>query len=205
MPLYKLIYFPTRGRGETIRFIFKHTGVDFEDVRIPADEWPQHKPNMPYGSVPVLEVDGKHLAGSGSIQRYLAEKFGLAGSNDFENAQLDSIIDVCNDLEIELIKYFFEKDDDKRAQIKKKMEDEHLPKYLGIFERLIMTNDSAEGWVFGLNVTYADFAIYNYFSFIIMGFDGFLDQYPHVTKNRAAVEALPNIAKWLKDRPESSY
>ncbi len=99
MPSYKLIYFQSRGRGETIRFIFKQAGVDFEDVRISRDGWPKHKPNTPYGSVPVLEVDDKQLAGSGSIQRYLAEEFGLAGSNAWENAQLDSMIGVCCDLE----------------------------------------------------------------------------------------------------------
>ncbi len=89
MATYKLIYFNSMKRAEIIRMIFKQAGVEFEDVRISQEEeWLKLKPNMPYGgTVPVREVDGKQLPGRVSIQRYLAEKFGLAGSNDFENAQ----------------------------------------------------------------------------------------------------------------------
>ncbi len=96
MPSYKLTYFPARGRAEISRFIFKQAEVDFEDVRIGGEDWAKLKPSTPYGSIPVLEVDGngKMLAGSRSIQRYLAEKCGLAGSNDIENAEIDSIIDA---------------------------------------------------------------------------------------------------------------
>ncbi len=205
MPSYKLIYFQTRGRGETARLIFKQAGVEFEDVRLSRDEWLQYKPNTPYETLPVLEVDGKQLAGSRSIQRYLAEEFGLAGSNAFENAYLDSIIDVCYDLEKEIIKYFIEKDDTKKAEIKKQMVDEHLPKYLGIFEKLLKANDCPDGWVFGSKVTYADMVIYNYLSYIKLGFSGILDQYPAIQKNMTVIESLPNIAKWFKERPESSH
>ncbi len=64
------------------------------------------KPNTPYGSMPsstdyaVLKVDGKMLTGSGSMQRYLAEMYGLAGSNAWENAEIDSIANTMNDITV---------------------------------------------------------------------------------------------------------
>lgn len=39
-----------------------------QDVSFSFQEWPlEHKPKMPFGQVPVLEVDGKMLTQSGAI------------------------------------------------------------------------------------------------------------------------------------------
>lgn len=38
-----LLYFDIRGRGECIRLLFKHAGVEFEDRRIQFSEWPEIK------------------------------------------------------------------------------------------------------------------------------------------------------------------
>ncbi len=182
--------------------IFKQAGVDFEDVRIShGEEWLKLKPNMPYGTIPVLEVDGKQLAGSGSIQRYLAEKFGLAGSNDFENAQVNSIVDVGNDFGHKFAEVLFEKDESRKSELIKKLEDEVMPKYLGIFEQILTKNASPDGWLFGSMVTYADLGFYHLMCWLKEGYSSLLDKYPAIKKNMAAVEALPNIAKWLKERP----
>ncbi|EYC01073.1 hypothetical protein Y032_0110g142 [Ancylostoma ceylanicum] len=62
---------------------------------------------MPFGQVPVLEVDGKQLAQSSAISRYLARKFGLAGKTPFEDAVVDSIADQCADFRIESRPYFY--------------------------------------------------------------------------------------------------
>ena len=53
---------------------------------------------MPFLQVPALEVDGKMLAQSHSIARYLARKFNLAGKDDWEEALADMYVDNINDL-----------------------------------------------------------------------------------------------------------
>jgi len=53
---------------------------------------------MPFGKVPVLEVDGKRINQSVAICRYLAKQYGLAGKNDWEALEIDSTVDTLQDL-----------------------------------------------------------------------------------------------------------
>lgn len=53
---------------------------------------------MPMGQMPVLEVDGIRVHQSVAIGRYLAKRVGLAGANDWESLQIDSVVDTINDL-----------------------------------------------------------------------------------------------------------
>lgn len=40
---YKHVYFPIRGRGERTRLAFVATKVEFEDVRVPFEDWQKEK------------------------------------------------------------------------------------------------------------------------------------------------------------------
>lgn len=53
---------------------------------------------MPTGTVPVLEIDGKKYGQSISICRFLGKKVGLGGSTDFENFEIDNVVDIVTDL-----------------------------------------------------------------------------------------------------------
>ena len=55
-------------------------------------------PDYPFGQVPVLEVDGKMLAQSRAINRFLAKKYGLAGKDAMEQAKVDMYVDCLEDL-----------------------------------------------------------------------------------------------------------
>lgn len=70
---------------------------------------------MPMGQMPVLEVDGHRVYQSMSIARYLAKRVGLAGSNDWENLQIDIIVDTLNDLRTS--EYFIEMDVFKKVKL----------------------------------------------------------------------------------------
>lgn len=52
---------------------------------------------MPFGQVPVLEMDGKMVHQSVAISRYLAKLVNLVGTNDLENLEIDAIVDTITD------------------------------------------------------------------------------------------------------------
>ncbi len=209
MPTYKLIYFNVKGLGELSRFIFAHSEVQYEDKRIThsspiSEEWAEMKPTTPYGSLPVLEVDGKQLAGSQVIARFLAERFGLAGSNDFENADIAGINDVIGDLISQLTEVFFEEDEGRQAELLTSLKEKHLPRYLGVLEKRAQISGAPEGWLWG-KLTWPDFNFYITIGFVEEMVPEALKNFPTLTQLKVSVESLPNIAKWLNERPQSDH
>ena len=206
MPSYKLYYFNQMGRGELIRWILLQAGLPYEDVRLTDQEWAEFKPKTPYGKIPVLEVDdGKLLAGSGPIARYLAEEHGLAGSNAFENAELAGMHDLIEDVQAKMVLMFFEKDEKRQTEMKQALQEKDLPEFLGILEKRITNNGSPEGWVYGSKVTYVDLSIVLTTGFLVMIDPGILEGYTAISKLKAAVESLPKIAKWIQERPKTHH
>lgn len=205
MPNYKVIYFNAKGRAESIRYVFAQAGVKYEDVRVTGEEFGKMKPSLPAGSLPVLEVDGERLSGSGEITRYLAEKFGLAGANEWENAQLASIMDVLSDLQSCVIPVFWGKDDAAKAEAKKKLLEESIPKYFGGLEKRIKANNSPGGWAYGNKITYVDMKISLTLD-RLLGLDPAVgDAYPTLKKLSDMVKEQPKIAEWIKNRPETNF
>merc|ERR1712088_1071925 len=84
MPMVKLTYFDLEGRGELIRLLLHAGNIDFEDFRFGFGEWAKHKPNTPFGSVPVLTWDEEEMAQTMAIVRFVARKVGMAGKTDKE-------------------------------------------------------------------------------------------------------------------------
>ena len=207
MPTYKLYYFQARGRAELIRWIFIQAGVPYEDIRFTGEEWAKFKPNTPFGSMPVLDIDGKFYGGSGPIARYVAEQHGLAGSNPVENFELATISDVIDDLMIRSMILYYEKDEKKKAELKKEFDETHLPKYFGILNKRITDNGTSEGWIFGQKVTYVDMYLALAADMLAIFGNGaqFLEPFPAIAKLKATVEALPNIAKWIQERPKTEH
>lgn len=52
---------------------------------------------MPFGKLPILEVDGKQIIESRAICRYVAKQVNLAGKNDWDAVQIDGIVDAFQD------------------------------------------------------------------------------------------------------------
>ena len=130
-----------KARAEPIRFIFAQSGVPYEDKRIENKDWPELKPNTPFGVLPVLEIDGKQLGDSIVIARYLGEEFGLAGSNAFENAEISAIADWIG----EWVKTISEKDETKKGELQDTFGKEVIKKFNDILEKKV----SPEGWLYG--------------------------------------------------------
>lgn len=94
-----LTYFKSQALGEAIRLLLHYGKIPFNDVRIDfVEEWPTYpKHTLPFGQVPILEIDGKVLYQSIAICRYLGKKVGLAGTTAMEDYEIDNAVDNLND------------------------------------------------------------------------------------------------------------
>ncbi|KAF6208050.1 hypothetical protein GE061_016500 [Apolygus lucorum] len=97
MPVYKVTYFDARARGEPIRWLLSYLGEDFVDNRIKLENWPAMKKDVVFGKLPILDVDDKRIYQTAAICRFLGQKAKLAGDNDWEGIQIDSIHGTIED------------------------------------------------------------------------------------------------------------
>src|SRR5947209_17181191 len=99
MPVYKLTYFDSAAsRGEECRLALHIAGLPFEDERLKADQWPGRKASTPFGALPVLTVDGRQLAQSNAILRFIGSQHGLHPSEPFEAALHEALLCAVEDL-----------------------------------------------------------------------------------------------------------
>jgi glutathione S-transferase len=96
----RLTYFDAPvSRGEECRLALHLAGVDFEDVRIKPADWPALKEQMPYGSLPVLELPGRGtFAHSNAILVLIGRRHGLHPVDDFEAARHQGMMEHVEDL-----------------------------------------------------------------------------------------------------------
>ena len=98
---------------------------------------------------------------------------------------------------------FYEPDETRKAAAMKKLMQETVPGKLKYFEAKASTNES--GWLCCSKMTWADLAAYQVLEWVVGANESAFDEFPSLKKLKASVEALPNIAKWLKERPQSPW
>ncbi|KAK5965484.1 Glutathione S-transferase [Trichostrongylus colubriformis] len=208
---YKLTYFAGRGLGEAIRQLFVVAGKDFEDVRITFEEWPKHKAEMPFGQLPVLDVDGKQLCQSHAILRYLARNFGYAGKDAWEQAQVDAIGDQVKDFFVEIRPYFmslngFEKGDVVKDTFQEALgRDLFVPghhKFYALMTRILKNNKS--GYLVGDSLTWADLLLAETATHAEK-FPNIYDGFPEVKAHAEKIRSIPALKKWIETRPKTIF
>ncbi|XP_065565689.1 hematopoietic prostaglandin D synthase-like [Artemia franciscana] len=199
---YKLTYFNLRGKAEVARLLFAYAKVNYEDVRIEREQWPEIKPKMPYGQVPVLEVDGKPLAQSLAIARFLGREFGLLPESSFDQAIADELADLTQDMFFpsRAVVPMREPDEAKRNALKPKILEESIYPILNKLEDRL--SKSASGWLVGDKVTWVDFVFFNFAEIMrdIYGKDYFT-KYDNLKSHYRKIKEIPQIAEYLQGRP----
>ncbi|GMT23180.1 hypothetical protein PFISCL1PPCAC_14477 [Pristionchus fissidentatus] len=226
MPTYKLTYFPFRGRAEVARQLFHLAGVPFEDNRVKNEDWPALKATMPFGQMPLLEVDGKPLPQSFAIFRYLAKEFGtffrsifklqndnpftkdseFVGNTPFESAWIDAVADEYRDYFKEmhpvLAVYTGVSEGDKEKLVKEVAEPAR-DKFFGILEKIAKNN--CNGHFIGSSLTWVDLLIAEHVHTLLQHMPKFLDAYPFVVATCQKIEATPQLKEWIEKRPVTSF
>ncbi|KAI4471548.1 glutathione s-transferase [Holotrichia oblita] len=146
--------FNCKGLGEVSRMIFKYAGFDSIDNRFSGENWPKIQPNMPFEQTPSLTMYGKGIDESPDITFYAAKNPELVGSNDWENLEIDAIVDTINDFKTKIQLYAREQDAAIKETRKGPLFQETIPFYLGKLEQIAEQND---GHLAAAKLTWADF------------------------------------------------
>ncbi|EGZ23684.1 hypothetical protein PHYSODRAFT_353862 [Phytophthora sojae] len=194
-PTLKLTYFDGKGRAELTRLIFNYGGVAFTDDRISHADFGALKPTLPFGQVPILEVDGVVYAQSMAIARYAAKIAGLYPSNAVEALKADMFSCSMGDLEGPFVDIAFKTPDEaEKAQKKKVFIEETVPKFFATLEKLV-----ADKFILGGKISYADLQFFDFvnnkISWIFPDFK--TDAFPKLTAVVNNVKAEPKIAAYL--------
>ncbi|CAH1781937.1 unnamed protein product [Owenia fusiformis] len=220
MPKYRLVYFNARGRAETPRILFALAGEEYEDVRLFPDlPWPSQEGKdkwletkselgLPFGQVPVLDVDGKRLCQSNVIAKYLARQFGYAGKGDWEEARAEMISACVYDAFEKGRPCFMEQDPIKKAELLEKFLKDSK-EMMDNFRQILEENDGGSGFFVGDGITWADinFAVRidQIFDRIGENADTFLKDWPKLLALKQRVEKYPKIAEWIEKRPKTTW
>jgi len=204
MPDIKLLYFDLRARAEPARLLLAYGGVTYEDERIPPpwenpSGWAERKPKMAWGQLPELTWDGEVIYTSISIARFLAREFGLMGKTSVETAQVDEVVDVVQDTLNAGYTAGFTQDE---AEKKKKMEKhskETIPAMLKMAEKRL--GERGGQFMVGNCLTWADIQLF----FFCSENPGHTDNLPKIGNLVKRVGDLPNIKKWIENRPKTAF
>ncbi|WKX93326.1 hypothetical protein Q1695_010962 [Nippostrongylus brasiliensis] len=202
---YKLTYLQGRGYAEVTRQIFALAGQEYDDVRIPREELAALKPELPFGQVPVLEVDGKKIAQSYAIARYVARQFGYAGKNAFDEALVDSLADQCKDFFIETRPYVLVKLGFNEGNVEDVAKELVLPareKLFTFVAKFLKNNKS--GFLVGDSVTWADLVLAE-FSSQFQDVADFYKGFPEIKAHSEKVRSIPALKKWIETRPNTVF
>ncbi|KAK3834391.1 MAG: hypothetical protein JOS17DRAFT_43478 [Linnemannia elongata] len=157
---FEVTYFNFHGLGGVTRTLLAISGNKFTSV-VPED-WTAEKPHTPFGVMPLLaeiSADGKttiRIAETGAIERYLARKFGLLGSDAFEEILVNTFVSNNHSLQWAIIsKYFMVKDPEVKAANKESLITEKIAPWIKYHEEHLSTN-GGNGHYVGNKISYAD-------------------------------------------------
>jgi len=126
--------------------------------------------------------------------RFVAKEVGLAGKTNLEQAQVDEVVDVVQDLINTWIKFYFAKDE---AALKN-FGEVTLVTVLGQLEKKLESR-GGEHFV-GNSLTWADTHVFMYLSDLDQAV---LEKFPKLAGLKERVGNVPNIKAWVESRPKT--
>jgi len=207
MPQLKLYYFGVRGRAELIRYLLVYSNTPYEDVRIKQEDWSTIKPTMPFGHVPVLEIDGFKLSESVAIARHVAREYGLAGKNTWDQARADMLVDGLQDVRNSkegkaVTGALIKNDPDELKTAYEAFRDGTLKTFLDRYNNFLAENGGK--FFVGEDFTWADIAVAEYLNYIEEAIDQMvLDRYPALSDLVRRVHQHPNVQFHVSQREKT--
>ena len=195
-------------RAEVVRLGLFVGGVEFDDIRDKKRDELIAAGKLPFGAVPVIEVDGKILSQTQAMASYVGKVAGISPEDPWDCAKVDECINGCTDVTATVGKTFGLPDDEKLAAREALVaEGGRLALHLGGLERICAENGGC-GFAVGSSITTADIAIWRLVGWLSSGaLDGIPKDYvatnfPAISKVVEAVDGDAKVQQWKEKFPE---
>lgn len=157
----KLIYFSSPGRAGPIRLALHIGAVEYEFVGLSREEFNAMKSagRFPFGKVPVVETaDGRTLAESRAILRWVGKKVGLYPEDSWEAAKVEELLSMeCESVD-KILQLIFEPASDE--EVKKSREQQMADTFRTFLQQLTsLLNQTGSGFLCTQELSIADLQI----------------------------------------------
>ena len=133
-------------------------GVEFEDERISFDAWPALKAGLPLNAIPVLEVDGKSITQSNTINRFVGKLTNLYPTDPWQAALCDEVMDAVEDIGCQIVATFSATDEHEKKILREGLAKGPIPLYLGRLQANL--EDRGTGYFADDRITVADLKVF---------------------------------------------
>ena len=193
-------------RAEVSRLALHIGKIPFEDVRPTGEMFRAMKAagELPYGQLPVLDINGTRIGQSVAIARYCGKRAGLYPEGDaLAEIRVDELLNTVNQISNLMSASMREKDPDKKAALRTELGTETLPRWLGFLEARLKLNAPSDYFV-GDSMTVADLAVWRLMDWLTGGIlDGIpstlADNQSALLKHQKTIGDRDDIRKWMSD------
>lgn len=213
----KLVYFNGKGLAETSRILLAINKTKYEDVRYPINEkWEKPefdedkkngKLSLSLNKLPYLEINKGHITHcipqSKAIERYIAKKYNMMGSNDIECGMIDAICEVIRDIKDAYQKVRKVEENEKEEAMKEWFT-------VTIVERLKLLNDivNDNSYCVGNKLSLADVVLYSLITQFFTDVDSAKKAIEHTVNLKKIVENVESISEvkeWINKRTNTLF
>jgi len=145
------------------------------------------------------------LGESHAIERYIATVAKLRGKNDFEAAKIDQICEALVDVAAQHDKTQASDDDAANEKLYAAWVKKELAHWNNVLEAVLKENNGGKGYFVGDDVSQADITLFRLYSEYVKFDAKALSNAPLLADLLNRVGARPNIAAWVKARPNTPW
>jgi len=161
MPTLKLTSFDMKGLAESIRLAFYIGDIPFEDNRIKFDTWKDLKSTVPFGQLPVLEINGDIVTQSSALLHYAGTMAKIYPAGDpMQALKVDEIVGMVGDLRWKIAGSIHEEDEARKTALRKKLAEDIIPTWAANVEKHL-TSRGLNEFMAGKSLTIADLEFMN--------------------------------------------